>query len=117
MKTAYLDRDVAEKIYELVGEHETENEYRHLTFDIYQLIRRKKKYTGISLGCFPAPDFSETIRILPNIGGKKGWERDEVTNKISMRRVSHILAEIYMLAPTAEEGMKNVSDYLRRIIL
>jgi len=116
MKTTCLDPYVAEKVYEIVGEYETENEYRCLTLDVFRLMRRKKKYTGSCLACFPAPNFGETTRLLTKIGERKGWERDEVTNKISMRRVSHVLAEIYMLAPSAEEGMTNVSEYLRKIL-
>jgi len=100
----YLDRDVADKIFELVGEYSTEARSGWEGFNSFEHDR------------VPMPNFGETIRILPNIGEKKGWERDEVTNKISMRRVSHILAEIYMLAPSAEEGMTNVSEYLRKIL-
>ena len=55
-----LDRDVAEAIYRLVGEYETE--------DFEEEVREPW------VVCIPLPNFAELIRIFPKVGEAKGWD-------------------------------------------
>lgn len=60
--------------------------------------------------CPPAPSFSETIRLLPRIAEKKGWQEYECP------LFFQDVGAIYMSAPTEEEGMERVSNYLEALL-
>lgn len=101
-----LNLEASKKVYELLG-------------DTYASEREYSPQEGYNTGGFVYPrlNFSELIRLLPKIGEKKGWSEDVWdSNRINLRRMSHILAEIYMLAPTEERGMEEVSKYLLSVL-
>lgn len=58
----------------------------------------------------PAPSFSETIRLLPKIAEKKGWEDYECSLFL------YDVYPLYVSTPTEEEGMAKVSEYLEGLI-
>lgn len=60
----------------------------------------------------PAPSFSETIRLLPRIGRLQGWTVWENPTPVSLQA----LVMNYMYAPTEEEGMEQVSNYLEALL-
>jgi len=68
-----------------------------------------------------APDFGETIRLLPLIAKKKGWliqdtcfVYDGMTQKLPV--VMEHLAYEYMLAPSPEEGMRLISEEIMKLV-
>lgn len=118
-----LDRDVAEKIHILVGDYETEVFWgdKHMC-RAYDCVHCDSPFRDE--GSIPFPNFGETVRILTKIGEKKGWNQE--TFSLANGHKTHTLGDHdihatnmlidYMNAPTAEEGMKQVSIYLRRIL-
>ena len=126
-----LDRDVAEKIFRIVGECDTKSIWFLIQDDVGWKEQLETKphishntdilsHPGTIKGLqgFSAPDFSETIRILPEIGEKKMWHLDipHGGKDHSIGDVYSRLCVIYGFAPTPSEGMKLVSDYLRKIL-
>lgn len=112
-----LDRDVAEAIYKLLGHtYETEKSWciaKDGDFGCYEpldISSYEDEYLSNYKEVIPALDFSETIRILPKIGEKKEWSENGLWG------TADDLARDYMLAPTPEQGMKEVSNYLRKIL-
>lgn len=119
MNHSTLDRDVAEAIYKLLGWLDVAKHYgkhrggykAHSTDPMSHSCRRN--------GCIPLPDFSETIRLLPKIGEKKGWgmNNEYQGDEEPMREYyAKELSIIYMDAPSPFEGMAQVSAYLRKIL-
>lgn len=130
-----LNLEASKKVYELLGDtYETEFFWDKWCEHIYPCVPSDHKLKVHSEADFTkdgselyfyepsddaisAPNFSELIRLLPKIGEKKGWSEDVWdSNRINLRRMSHILAEIYMLAPTEEQGMEEVSKYLLKVL-
>lgn len=104
-----LNLDLSRKIYELVGEYETDKYWvdyddtgPHLSET--GLIPKYPYQT-----CFPAPTFSELIRILPRIGEKLDW-------RSHLEMHSQKLLEKFMLATTDQKGMEAVEAYLEKLI-
>jgi len=108
-----LDRDVAEAIYELLGDtYETERYWYSPAIGMpitWKLLTHKPN--PINASWYPAPDFSETIRLLPKIGEKKGWDEGRV-----LQPEMYKMVWAYAFVPTEEQGMKQVSEYLRKIL-
>jgi|CXWK01.1.fsa_nt_gi hypothetical protein len=113
MPPAVLTLECAKKIYELLGEYKTLQRVspNDDCGSCYEGDAHKP-----SGKCIPSPDFAETIRLLPHIGEAKkdsvdgnGWiYRSEV--------YAGILAEKFTLAPTPEQGMIEISEYILKII-
>lgn len=111
MTTASLE--LSRKIYELVGEYETEEFYED-----------NDGWTNAQTGehdYIPRPNLAELIRILPKIGEKKGWDENAriagfpIESMKIFERINNIVLG-YMFAPTEPEGMKAVEDYLLRLL-
>ena len=64
--------------------------------------------------CIPNPNFAETIRLLPKIGEKKGWGTLHIHGHTST--IANDVMMDYMLAPTPEEGMERLSEYLMKLL-
>ena len=112
-----LDRDVAEAIYKLVGEYETEWILDSAPCDVPACNCPDTHSMKVRLddvfphpGFIPLPSFSETIRIIPRIAEKLEWSENGLWG------TADDLARDYMLAPSPEQGMKEVSNYLRKIL-
>lgn len=106
MTNPTLDRDVAEKIVKLVSTYETRVTGSYFIHDM-----------GIDEPdelLLPMPDFGEVIRILPKIDAAI-W-RYRPTGYPLLTFYSAELVRLYMLAPTPEQGMKDVSDYIRKLL-
>lgn len=113
-----LDRDVAEAIYKIVGEYETAQRWafklaclRGELRDAY-LIDRGTVITADKVS-IPAPDFGETIRIIVQIDKKRDGSYDE---EDWLTMVYCVITQKYMFAPSPEQGMAEVSNYLRKIL-
>lgn len=115
-----LSLEASKKVYEIVGEYETEKCW--LTHDDVSRLELSSciiNYLGDLGGVVwsPAPNFAELIRVLPNIGEKKGWpETHFCKGEISACSVTEDIACTYMLASTEPEGMKAVEDYLMKLL-
>jgi hypothetical protein len=111
MNHSTLDRDVAEAIYKLLGWLDVAKHYgkhrggykAHSTDPMSHSCRRN--------GCIPLPDFSETIRLIPRIAEKLEWSENGLWG------TADDLARGYMLAPSPDQGMKEVSNYLREMLV
>lgn len=56
----------------------------------------------------PSPSFSETVRLLPKIAEKKGWNGYQLELEF--------ISTVYATAPTEEKGMEDISEYLEKIL-
>lgn len=69
---------------------------------------------------YPAPTFSELIRVLVKIWKVKGWTLESVgAFKISSMKFGlalSIITELYAHAPTEPEGMREVEEYLLKLL-
>jgi hypothetical protein len=110
-----LSLSCSKKLYELLGETYQTKGYWVPGLDMdgpvpTPTFEVHSKYYGAAKQRFPAPSFSETIRLLPKIAKKKGWADYECP------LFFQDVGTIYMSAPTEEEGMKRVSDYLEALL-
>lgn len=66
----------------------------------------------------PAPTFGETIRVMRIIGSKKDWGDPLLYTWDSTELNRHIYAVtwLYHNAPSDEEGMRAVSNYLLKLL-
>ena len=131
MTTASLE--LSKKIYELIGEHETEKIWTKPTTeeespveifdrkDGYVLVGRWSNAIEAGFEWLPSPSFSELIRTLPKIGERAKWRKIDGVSVEEMAKLLNMkwqdlevgkLAELYMSAPTEPEGMKAVENYL-----
>lgn len=115
MNMTTLSLETSKKIYELIGEYETEKvwvtwadtdgiEHGPNIWLVFDLVGLKEG----EYDCSPAYGFSELIRILPKIKDKKfpgslGW-------------LAADLAIAYMDSTTEKDGMAEVEDYLKKIL-
>ena len=100
--SATLSLSCSRKIYELLGDtYETEKHHS---------IWRGETVLDIETGSIPAPSFSETIRLLPKIAEKKGWEDYECALFL------YDVYPLYVYTATEEEGMAKVSEYLEKTL-
>lgn len=117
-----LSLETSKKIYELVGEYETEKSWTkhfrindalctavHIPEGRFNLLKAGYEVT-------PAPTFSELIRILPKIGEKKGYKMDVFSSGLNTFKLASDLTDMYMDAPTEEEGMEAVEEYLKKLL-
>lgn len=102
-----LDRDVAEAIYKLLGDT-YETAAWHETPDDRDPHRPHER--------IPLPSFSETIRLLPKIGERKGWYGRTGEDALMIWNIVSDCAHRYVAAPSPDQGMKEVSNYLRKIL-
>jgi hypothetical protein len=116
-----LGLSCSKKLYELLGEtYETEMHWKcHHFFKPFLTENRESDQDWEGQRNEPeserfryiqAPSFSETIRLLPKIAKRKGWKDYECP------LFFQDVGAIYMSAPTEEEGMKQVSDYLEALL-
>lgn len=121
-----LSLEASKKIFELVGEYETEKCYlippegcfgatEPIEWGILGDDLIERGYSGV-----PAPSFSELVRVMPKIGVKKQWgimpERSFYEARISPSHHSMMMVEMYMSSPTEPEGMAAVERYLMEIL-
>lgn len=127
MPPAVLTLECAKKIREVLGEtYETGNDWvEHynyeqptrkgtLVWDVYPRDETDKVDYIV-----PAPDFAETIRLMPKLDEKVHWGfYNEYMGDEELMRDRHVkqMAIIYMLAPTPEQGMIEISEYILKII-
>lgn len=114
-----LSLECSKKLYALLGEYETEQRWsvkiaclRGVLPEAY-LIPRGSVMTADKYS-IPAPNFAETIRLLPKIGEKKGWGTLHIHGHTST--IANDVMMDYMLAPTPEEGMERLSEYLMKLL-
>lgn len=111
-----LSLSCSRKIYELLGDtYTTEHRWhkRGVSFSPVPYgwtIPDDAQTRTVELYDYPAPSFSETIRLLPKIAEKK-----KLNEHIFRSHVISIVGS-FMLAPTEEEGMAKVSEYLESLI-
>ena len=122
-----LSLSCSKKIYELLGEtYETENKWfkrdAAVAISDYWVpplnwtTPEDMKETKSEPYKYPAPTFSETIRLLPKIAEKKGWTPSNPLEKSTeLDRTANECVWIYMTANTETEGMAEVSEYLEKI--
>lgn len=102
-----LSLETSRRLYELVGERETELEWACRN----KMWNLEGKYKLGAEETIPAYSFAECIRLLPALGEKLGWAKAtvEVHAKTMLGR--------YMLAPTPQEGMEAVESYLAKLLV
>lgn len=128
-----LNLEASKKVYELLGDtYETEFFWDKWCEHIYPCMPSDHKLKVHSEADFTkdgselyfyepsddaisAPNFSELIRLLPKIGEKKGWSVIDGYPTEALAK-AQLMTEMYMLAPTEEQGMEEVSKYLLKIL-
>lgn len=113
-----LSFEASKKIFELIGDYNTETRWVNVDGDFLNDGSGEKEWSLLrdflpssnSLS-FPTPSFSELVRVLPKIGEKKDWWPHNDTDVLA----GH-LARIYANAPTEPEGMAAVERYLMEIL-
>lgn len=118
MTLSVLPLETSRLIYELVGEYECERYwvvYRSAVTGSPRLIWAKPRNGRQSdsknyLVRIPAPNFAETIRVLPRIGEKKGW------SDLDQGIYRDDIAMLYAEAPIEPEGMDDVNSYLLKLL-
>lgn len=108
-----LSLSCSKKLYELLGEKfNTEQHWAEVTDSDGETAKYSvvDYYNCSDVNCVPASSFSETIRLLPKIAERKEWKDYECP------LFFQDVGTIYMSAPTEEEGMKRVSDYLEALL-
>lgn len=108
-----LSLSCSKKLYELLGETYETEEAGHKWGNKADLssahnCKRRK--------CLPLPTFAETIRLLPMIGEKAGFPYSKGPEANLFIHYITAVAELYMSAPTEEEGMEQVSNYLEALL-
>lgn len=106
-----LSLEASKKIFELIGEYETEKIFHSIYIDRFIVIVRAGT---LSRGDIPIPTFSELIRVLERFWEKKRWIVDETDNDLCLDIAR--MAILYADAPTEPEGMKAVEDYLMKLL-
>ena len=99
-----LSLECSKKLYTLLGEYETEQRIspENTCGSCYE------NESHIPFGqCIPNPNFAETIRLVNQIASKSDLDPHDLFEK---------LGALYMLAPTPEEGMERVSEYLMKLL-
>ncbi len=103
-----LSLPCSKKLYELLGDtYETESFHEKRITDEVDLGNGTMFYYYKKI---PLPSFSEMIRLLPRIAEKKRWQEYECP------LFFQDVGAIYMSAPTEEEGMERVSNYLEALL-
>jgi len=114
--TPVLSLETSRRLYELLGEVETEQYWiKPSSAQTYFLASKQNMGTrdqSTLEGVYPAPSFGELIRLLPALGEKLGWSSHEIQDK----HLS-IVAVQYMVAPTPQEGMEKVEAYLEKLLV
>lgn len=88
--------DFSRKLFEIIGEQETEHYANEELFDR-------------SLG-IPAYTFGELLKVIPLIAEKKGWKEG-----VDLHTAAAI--SFAFISPTIpEQGMKDVEDYLMTML-
>lgn len=107
-----LSLEASRKIFELIGKYETER--RWIYTGKWKVVKPRvydtEKTIHSSEG-FPAPTFSELIRVLPRIGEKKGWE--------PIKQVSDIarwMLFTFMTTHSEPQAMRDIETYLEKIL-
>ena len=117
-----LDLETSKLIYKTIGDFDTEKTWYDCGSNIWncgdwaEAMNNGKDYAqstapGYGIKTIPAPSLGETIRILPKIGEERGWDNGwyRVMDAVN-------LACIYISAPSPEEGMKQVGEYLTKLL-
>lgn len=120
MTAATLSLSCSRKIYELLGD--AYGTSRHWDPEFGRLCRcgdGPEEFRHLT--AVPAPNFSETIRLLPKIAEKKGWiywveEKNELENLEKLAEVTQGICWQYTKTKTEEEGMAKVSEYLENAL-
>jgi hypothetical protein len=107
-----LSLEASKKVYEIVGEYETEKLRTNDTGYIHEELPSCR----IGIDCYPAPNFPEMIRVLPKIGEKMCWNSGFGRTGTCLIDVLYNMSIIYMNAPTEPEGMQAVEEYLLNLL-
>lgn len=97
-----LSLEASKKVFEIVGEYETE--------EFTEEVREPW------VVCIPRPNFAELIRVLPKIGEKKKWNAGWGRSGTCLIDVLYNVSIIYMNAPRESEGMAAVETYLMKLL-
>ena len=97
--TTTLSLEASKKVFEIVGEYETE--------EFTEEVREPW------VVCIPRPTFAELIRVLPKIREKRDGYNDE-EDWLTLAYVE--VTQAYMRAPTEPEGMAAVETYLMKLL-
>lgn len=116
-----LSLPTSRKIFELIGEYETEKvwsipnpgraangtERKALEESTIEVYSRKTKW-GSKFDSIPTPTFAELIRVLPKIAEKKEW--------FGCQLETERLTRLYQNAPTEPDAMLQVNKYLDKLL-
>lgn len=91
-----LSLEASKKVFEIVGEYETE--------EFTEEVREPW------VVCIPRPNFAELIRVLPKIAKVKGWADYECP------LFFQDIGALYMSGKTEQEGMAAVEKYLMELL-
>jgi len=130
-----LSLETSRKLEKLIGKVETELTYERITdrdsgeWLSWEILRTPFsdevcKHFKLKHEQHPAPSFSELIRLLPLIGEKKEWAVYRITFSKGREQTdigdaglyAGELANMFMSAPTPEDWMRQVDEYLIKIL-
>jgi hypothetical protein len=97
-----LSLECSKKIYDLIGEYETEQTYSER--EEPDCLCGNHDDPGYIL--IPKPNFAELIRLIPKIGKKKGWKEPYFR--------AYLMTDKYMETLSEREGMQKVEEYFLR---
>lgn len=118
-----LSLEASKKVFEIVGEYETERDWE-LSFDKRswfltipeEYLPEDTMQLAYCRTRVPAPNFAELVRVLPKIGEKKKWNAGWGRSGTCLIDVLYNVSIIYMNAPTEPEGMAAVETYLMKLL-
>lgn len=126
-----LSLEASKKVFEIVGEYETEKKYavsKEDDFFVHAVSPRKPFYDprlcwsdahGDALNnpedfnFVPRPNFAELIRVLPKMQKTTGNNEEWASAWCRINATAMVLA--YMQAPTEQEGLRAVEKILMEI--
>lgn len=115
-----INLETSRKIFELVGEYETEKSWHwrdgDLTDSWVDDWEDLSNELELHIEQLPAPDFGELIRVLPKIEEeKKDWGLKAL--KPNAYEYGRVLLGLYMHADSPEAGMIACDEYLAKLLV
>lgn len=115
-----LSLEPSKRIHALIGDYETEKRWRE--YDVpgssVNLEPTNDRLRLVTKQNYPAPTFAELLRVLPRIGEMKGWTKAHRLQDIpTISNVRNKLSRLYSCATTGEQGMKDVENYLMKLLI
>lgn len=110
-----LSLEASKKVFEIVGEYETEKCWEGLLIDVGDKFRWRvnKRNKNGNPAKYPAPNFSEVVRVLPKMQKATGNNEEWASAWCRINATAMVIA--YMQAPTEQEGLRAVENILMEI--